>query len=673
MIPPRVFPVFVLADSNRSPEMARHDWARAQLAVTIVLHFTSLSAHIVALVYFFSAGYVGLGLGVITMLLVSGGFLFLVSNKAGAPSCPWACAALPLTQLATYSRQWWLSATVMGLLQLVVVALAWEDFHTSVRGDDEEQASDRSRRRTAVVNTFHCKAIIGTFEGVVSSSLVLFACWTMDPAPKWLLGLGLVIVFFTGYALLEVDYCLTARSLGAVARGVDANRGFWAAMFVFRISEVWFRTNAHVAFMASFYLKVWWWWALLAVDVVYTCLAVTRYGGPERSMRLTLLCCAPSIFVDVFYFVESPYRRQAARRLSLALYVRNAFVGLVVLLSVLVAPPHLAASFRAHPRLSRVTFLSILLYFILRLFLDRVSNNDDDMYAASARGSVDRLEEIKKRFCCAEERVVLNINIADSDGYTPLMLAAWEGRQRTVEWLLHEGATPSARLPRRRCARIELQRQWTAMHMAAARGHHTALASMLFFVQGGDYQNFQDAEGDNPLHIAMAEGQRECAEVILRRMPAWHEQANRRGAKPDVATLRLAHTAPDPCREERPHYWRQDSVRINSDVAMRWAAPGLCCIVVSSCGGALGRLAVHTWLASDADAPGTGQSGETFLRSLDIVHSDTGAQHPLWPTGGSPECLRRACVDDGGAPLGEGSYGTVWHVRQRIGNGQVGC
>merc|ERR550534_1795596 len=86
----------------------------------------------------------------------------------------------------------------------------------------------------------------------------------------------------------------------------------------------------------------WWGWTPMAFDLFVTVILVTIYGGAESKMIVRVLCSVPCLFANIFLFIDSPYKRRGARRLSQRLAVRNAVT--------LVALPALAVAGGACPR-----------------------------------------------------------------------------------------------------------------------------------------------------------------------------------------------------------------------------------------------------------------------------------------------------------------------------------
>jgi hypothetical protein len=101
----------------------------------------------------------------------------------------------------------------------------------------------------------------------------------------------------------------------------------------------------------------------------------------------------------------------------------------------------------------------------------------------------------------------VDTNIRDSEGQTPLMYAAAEGREDVVSCLLASGA----------CLGRSDATGRTALHLAAERRQLTVLRIILN-QNGGrldPFLNFYDSKGRTPLHVAVEVGFEEGVEVLL--------------------------------------------------------------------------------------------------------------------------------------------------------------
>jgi uncharacterized protein len=120
-----------------------------------------------------------------------------------------------------------------------------------------------------------------------------------------------------------------------------------------------------------------------------------------------------------------------------------------------------------------------------------------DIYEASAIGD---LEAARERL--AEEPDLVNSFAAD--GFTPLGLASFFGRESVVEFLLIAGAEPG--LPARNSMAV-------APRHSAVAGRHVRIARRL--VEAGADVNARQQSGFTPLHGAAHNGDRELVEFLI--------------------------------------------------------------------------------------------------------------------------------------------------------------
>lgn len=115
-----------------------------------------------------------------------------------------------------------------------------------------------------------------------------------------------------------------------------------------------------------------------------------------------------------------------------------------------------------------------------------------------------------------------DIDQADSDGFTPLMIAASLGKVQFARFLIYNGANVDAR------SKTGL----TPLHRAAQDGHNDVIIELL---DGGANINMPDMDGFTPLMVAVAAKQRFCVEFLVKR----GANLNYRNAKGDSA-LKIA-------------------------------------------------------------------------------------------------------------------------------------
>mmetsp|Transcript_2576 Transcript_2576/g.4939 ORF Transcript_2576/g.4939 Transcript_2576/m.4939 type:complete len:641 (+) Transcript_2576:1-1923(+) len=218
------------------------------------------------------------------------------------------------------------------------------------------------------------------------------------------------------------------------------------------------------------------------------------------------------------------------------------------------------------------------------------------------------------------------------------MFAALKGHDTVCHLLLQEGARVD--LPMfsnsrgqigsgyRACFFISVRRRWTAMHLAAWKGHAEVVRVLL---EGGspemhgrlapetDEGSFFDTVGDTPLHVAAWSGHAQATRLLAVGHQEWISTQNGHGQTPvdlarteDVKQAILSPTSggedggravlllqrPAVAEREEPQQgWPQMQLPIlRISKYGQLAAPGLCSYVASSCGGVLGRV----FLASTA-------------------------------------------------------------------------
>ncbi|KAJ3282469.1 hypothetical protein HDU79_009885, partial [Rhizoclosmatium sp. JEL0117] len=121
------------------------------------------------------------------------------------------------------------------------------------------------------------------------------------------------------------------------------------------------------------------------------------------------------------------------------------------------------------------------------------------------------------------------LSCVNSDGETPLLLAAKKGNKETVELLLKCGA------------RIELQDNGGATPLAhgASNGHKETVEFLLEF---GAQIESQNKNGNTPLALAAFKGQKEIVELLLQHNPKANiESQNKKGETPLSITVQQGH------------------------------------------------------------------------------------------------------------------------------------
>ena len=120
-----------------------------------------------------------------------------------------------------------------------------------------------------------------------------------------------------------------------------------------------------------------------------------------------------------------------------------------------------------------------------------------DIFAAAALGRLELVKEITGRWSGY-------VNEVAGDGFTPLQLACYFGREEVALWLMEHGADVDAR--------AQNSQQIQAIHAAAANGNITLLRALL--AQGVDV-NARQQQGFTPLHTAADRGDVAMAQLFL--------------------------------------------------------------------------------------------------------------------------------------------------------------
>jgi len=559
----------------------------------------------------------------------------------------------------------------------VIAILALEDFTVRRYGT---RPADMAGGPTS--NKFHCKALNGLFEGLASGSVVIYAYWTMamnitsehkDWEPMLLLSTSAILMISCGLGLLELDYSISRT----VARRMRQSYRYEIIHGLFRISEVilkvvlvvWFLASARLAYGVVFCVPIF-------ADFFVTFTLIMLYSGAETTVAVSFLCAVPCMFTNIFLFIDSPYKCRAAKRLSNCLIVKNAVFmfllpGLVFGHIVWFMPRHQGCqdmiekertAWKQHMSLVLGMLVLVPLYWALLGILcihKKVGNRAriPDIYSCCAVGDTAALRDVIRKLT-HQSAVGVDMNMMDPDGYTPLMLAAAAGHTQVCRLLIQEGADVSVRAlkdwNRAGLAKVWLtkaaRRSWTALHLAAFKGHAGVL-EVLLENSRVEIQAYQDRNLDTPLHIAAIAGHKQAAAIIASRRPLWvplqnhyNELAVDIAASHDVAraimqpesalnsqlaSVRSNHfhrhsrggtgggsgggepllrnglssggiTATSSASSQSSvlgsvdEQWASVQLPINrlrTDTA--WIAPGLCSYILSVCGGVLGRVHVR--------------------------------------------------------------------------------
>ena len=132
-------------------------------------------------------------------------------------------------------------------------------------------------------------------------------------------------------------------------------------------------------------------------------------------------------------------------------------------------------------------------------------------------------------------RAGLDVNYIGDGGWTPLMVAAFNGQEQAALMLIEAGATVNARdrsgysplhwatmngylqatrvlLGKGAIVNMQNNYGWTALLHAAGRGHHEVVRALL---DAGAHPDLPDREGWTPLHKAAVNGHLKAVETLL--------------------------------------------------------------------------------------------------------------------------------------------------------------
>lgn len=416
---------------------------------------------------------------------------------------------------------------------------------------------------------FHCEVVDGLLQGFAFGTVLAFEYWSLDypmrapittrsasflmmPTDVFLLLMTIVSWLAASSTILELDHVAS----DAVKKRMREHMWYPLIHTVFRLVEISMRVWLHVVGMVLIYAQAGflWSWAPSCISFVFTLGIIVWYGGIERSswsilvqLGISLLC----VISDLFCFVDHPQERRASRRISFALTIRNMVELLTLPASILICvysdvskltshTEDLIEFFGVRHHISWAFFLlSAVLYLILRLSLLRCMPKPYwDLYEACTRGDY----ETAQRALGAPSGP--DIDRADADGFTPLMLAAIQGNSDICLLLLFHDARVDARLPLRKgmcgaCFRrnngATPNLRWTAAHMCAhlgSSGHAQILRHLLR--KGGLDAHLADERGDTPLHVAARCHHADFIQVVKDDWPFhWFELRNKAGKRPE--------------------------------------------------------------------------------------------------------------------------------------------
>lgn len=716
----------------RPGDEAAEELPLSRLCGFLILQYVGLFANFGAAVNFFVTGCFRLGSWMVAPLLLSGAIYsfaarifpidhlqerFPLMQRWLPPK-----GQAPLQGKAWYIQLFWMLP--LGLLQGVIVLLALDEFHGRRRarwsGQTARVAIEQGAPRQRAWNKYHCRAVIGIFEGLSCMTVVRIAYWCIDfpkddpimvrswPHERKILGIvGWISLLTTGLALLELDYnnsATVANFMGYSFKGAC----YLLFHYVFRTTEVCARVSMLAGFTVTMMKYVWWWWVPLAVDVIGTWAALVFHGGAEQNFLLQILFSIPCVFANLFLFVESPFRRRAARKLSRCFTIKFVFEIIALpLFAVIGAGPQIWSVLQSHLGmtwiLSTMMLATFAAYCLIGCCLAAFSKqpkclfgiehvlgkiNETDWFTACERGETECVQSLIRSLGAEVEdsasNTSLNLDRRDLDGNTGLLLAAWGNHADTCKLLKRHGASEKVGWSRGKpsggttCLAEGLgqdkiaQYEWTPVHAAAWKGHKEIVNALLPSKTKAEYR---DKQGNTPLHVAVWAGKLETAKLLLEKNRDWSKADNDDLQRP----LQMAADGPE--RERFAGIFSEDQTlapkRQNSEPAagsdtLNYAtngeasaqghtaatqeglrtltlphSPGLCSYIVANCGGTLAQLT--TW---------NDDRNDNQLSKKDIVFIDENA-NPI-----TSDC------DFHLARINSGSVGEVYRAKNKRTNKQ---
>eukprot|EP00927_Polykrikos_kofoidii_P055676 TRINITY_DN49897_c0_g1_i1.p1 TRINITY_DN49897_c0_g1~~TRINITY_DN49897_c0_g1_i1.p1 ORF type:complete len:1019 (-),score=125.39 TRINITY_DN49897_c0_g1_i1:172-3228(-) len=606
----------------------------------VTLHFVTFGAEVAALGLLLNCNYVYSGVILATLLLTGSFCTYAAWNCSRPKSCAFGC--LPMKDARCWVKYMCCLPLVIGCgcCQGIMLPLTISDKREEEKGNSNTARYDEH----PTVKGFHCKAVIGLIEGINCSAVILYAYLGIqfpknhdpltvcrDPLDDFwmritLIPIGLICFTSGGLGILELDYCMCFNMDASLKHGGRPRETFFFH-WLYRVCELVSRVSLHVAFVlltwkwAEMHSDYWWvpWTPTFLSLCVSTCF-VCVLGGNEVNSFVRLLCGIPCTFVDLFRFVDSPYKRRSAERLSRAITYRHV-VELIFLPYLLVCLLGLDDVLQEleylrwkNPYSLEVMLLSVPAYFLLfwkttYTFLD---TSPGDIFVACEKCDVDKVRELTKAI------LGIDVNRFDAGGMTSLMRAIVHGESDSkcasiCRVLIRAGAKVDLNVAReslwiRRVLSPSVRRRWTALHFAARRGSKEVIVELFNGVNSSlldeNAMMLLDLHGDTPLHVAVQCGHVKVARYMAEKRPDWVSQVNSVGKTPS----NLAHS---PAMKEvftGSLDWLNGNTpkRVSSNLTQGWEfkqipirhagsrepclAPGLCSYVMGCGGGPLCRV-----------------------------------------------------------------------------------
>mmetsp|Transcript_58941 Transcript_58941/g.156903 ORF Transcript_58941/g.156903 Transcript_58941/m.156903 type:complete len:1064 (-) Transcript_58941:73-3264(-) len=543
-----------------------------------------------------------------------------------------------------------------GVWQIIIVRSTVDEFQRR----RQRRHSNRTLREQQRSQTLHGKAVLGMIEGFLTALCLI--CTILGITRKksspiihhsvWDYSITFavpVLLVSAGTGLLVLDQCLSKRL------SVDSTH-VWEAIprsvlhVIFRSVEVYSRATVFAIFVAilradcQYILTM-----LLGFDLMVTLCLIAFHGGSETTWSVRLVCAIPCIFADIFFFIDSPYKRMAARKLSSCLMWRSLIevCAMILVTRLLIKPDalmsHMSEIWDTNGITMSLCVVTLLLYPMMYYWAWRVRRGQRlDIFTACEQGNSAAVTALT-----TDAAVGFSLDCRDVFGKTPLMLAATHGHADICHTLLKEGATVDAftqpifsAVLRRPYSNIALARsKWTAAHFAAEKGHAHVLRVLLQHMEQAEVmrtaksdctsgtvpllesqlveatirrtaRTLKDTWKCTPLHIAAWRGHLECVLVLTRSCPNMVLARDDGNQTPEErASKKLPSTCLQPtdswaspemedgimaassCDVEKRFVtdapWPQVQIPISRTTDTRVDAPGLCSFVAGSGGGVL--------------------------------------------------------------------------------------
>ena len=128
--------------------------------------------------------------------------------------------------------------------------------------------------------------------------------------------------------------------------------------------------------------------------------------------------------------------------------------------------------------------------------MERANDSDSKLFNSSTFGDIEGLISALAQGG--------RVAVMDSDGFTPLIVAACHGHTDICGLLLAHGSNVNE---------VDPDSKHTALHLAALKGHNASIEALLSW---GAAVNPQDYAGFTPLHFACQEGHLLCVLTLLK-------------------------------------------------------------------------------------------------------------------------------------------------------------